>query len=64
LDDQKARNLAAKLEFNFTGTLGVIISAKQKGIIASIKPFIEKIKKTNFYITVELEIKALKEANE
>jgi predicted nucleic acid-binding protein len=64
LDDQKARKLALQLELNYTGTLGIIIAAKKKQIIPSIKPFIEKIKQTNFHISAELELQALKEAGE
>jgi predicted nucleic acid-binding protein len=38
--------------------------AKQKGIISSIKPILEKIKETNFRISVELELQALIDAKE
>lgn len=48
----------------FTGTLGVIISAKQKGIIVSIKPLLEKMKQANFRISEALEREAIKLANE
>jgi len=64
LDDQKARKLATQLELTYTGTLGIIIAAKKKQIIPSIKPFIEKIKQTNFHISTELELQALKESGE
>ena len=64
LDDYKAHKIASQLGINFTGTLGIIIKAKLKGVIPSIKPFLEKIKQTNFRLTIELEIQALKEANE
>ena len=64
LDDYKARKLARNLNLNHTGTIGVIITAKQKGIIPSIKPFLEKIKQTNFHLSPELELQALIQANE
>jgi predicted nucleic acid-binding protein len=48
VDDNKARKLAAKLNIAYTGTLGVLLKAKQVGIIGSIKPLIEKIQLTNF----------------
>ena len=64
IDDYKARKLAHNLKINHTGTIGVIIAAKRKGIIESIKPILEKIKATNFRISVELELQALLEANE
>ena len=42
----------------------LIIKAKLKGIIPSIKPILEKIKQTDFRISIELELQALKEAAE
>ena len=48
LDDYKARKLAAKLDLVFTGTLGVLLKAKQLGVITQIKPLIEQIQLTNF----------------
>ena len=41
-----------------------IISAKQKGIISSIKPILRKIKETNFRISAELELQAFIQAME
>lgn len=64
LDDFKARKIARNLGLTFTGTIGVIIKAKLNGIIPSIKPFIEKIKDTDFRISAEIELQALKEAKE
>ena len=64
LDDYKARKIAEQLGIAFTGTIGVIIKAKLKGIIPSIKPFLEKIKQTDFRLSSELELIVLKEANE
>ncbi len=64
LDDYKARLIAKKLGISVTGTIGVIIKAKLKGIIPSIKPILEKIKNTDFRLSSEIEIQALKEAGE
>jgi predicted nucleic acid-binding protein len=64
LDDHKARKIAERLGITFTGTIGVIIKAKQKGIIPSIIPLLEKIKQTNFRISGDIELQALREANE
>lgn len=64
LDDYKARKIAERLGITFTGTIGVIIKAKLKGIIPSIKPILEKIKKTDFRLSDDLELQALREARE
>jgi predicted nucleic acid-binding protein len=64
LDDYKARKIAEQLNLHYTGTIGVIVKAKLKGIIPSIKPLLNKIKETDFRISIELELQALKAANE
>lgn len=64
LDDSKARRIANQLGLSYTGTLGVIVRAKLRGLIPSIKPLVAKIKQTNFRLTEELEQQALKQANE
>lgn len=64
IDDQKARKLAAELKLNYTGTLALLVEAKLKGYITSVRPIISKIRKTNFHITSELERKILKSAGE
>ena len=64
LDDYKARRVAERLGLEITGTVGVIVKAKLRGIIPTIKPFLNRIRKTNFRLTDELEMLALKEAGE
>ena len=64
LDDIKARKVAQQLGLTFTGTIGVIIKAKLKGLITSIKPILAKLKETNFRLSPQIEIEALKEAGE
>jgi len=58
LDDLKARKVAQKLNLVFTGTLGVISKAKEKGYLTQIKPIIEQILATNFRISDQV-VKAL-----
>lgn len=64
LDDIKARRIADKLGLIFTGTIGFVIKAKLSGIIPSIRPILEKIKQTNFRLSREIELQALRLANE
>ena len=64
LDDYKARKIAHNLGINITGTIGIIVKAKLNGVIPSIKPMLQKIKETNFRLSTELELLALKEAKE
>jgi predicted nucleic acid-binding protein len=54
LDDLKGRKLALQLNLKHTGTLGILILAKQTGIIPSLQPFFEKVSHTNFRISIDL----------
>ena len=57
LDDTKARRIASELKINYTGILGILIEAKLSGKIKLIRPLIEKIKETNFYLSPAIEKK-------
>jgi len=60
LDDMKARKLAQKLNLKITGTVGIIIKARNKNIITSIAKVLNKLKKDGFRISEHLEREALK----
>lgn len=64
IDDYKARRIAERLGISYTGTIGVIIKARLLGIIPSIKPLLERIKQTDFRLSADLELQALKESKE
>lgn len=54
IDDNKGRKEAKQLGLNFTGTLGVLITAKEKGLIGSISEIIQEIQNTNFRLSTDL----------
>jgi predicted nucleic acid-binding protein len=54
IDDLKGRKEAKLLEIKYTGTLGVLVAAKEKGLISSINEIIEEIKLTDFRISNKL----------
>ncbi len=64
LDDFKARKLAAKLHLLYTGTFGILLKAKEAGIIPAIRPIMETIQTTNFRFSNNIFQQILKEANE
>jgi predicted nucleic acid-binding protein len=64
LDDNRARKIAEQLGLTVTGTIGVLITAKRKGIIASVAIYLEKLKNAGLYLSKTLEEIALKEAGE
>lgn len=63
-DDLQARKLALKLGLTIIGTLGVLLRAKQKGLISLLAPYLEQIKQTNFRMSADLLNIILKEAGE
>ena len=62
-DDYKACKVAI-LGLTLTGTIGVLIKAKLRGVIPSIKPLLARIKLTNFRLSAEWEAAALRAAGE
>lgn len=50
VDDFKGRRLATQLQIKFTGTIGILINARQQTIISSLKPYFDLIKLTDFRI--------------
>ena len=51
IDDLKARREAKQLKLNFTGTIGILILAIEKGYIENVSVLIDDIKATNFRIS-------------
>ncbi|MCD4790851.1 MAG: DUF3368 domain-containing protein [Bacteroidales bacterium] len=64
LDDLKGRKEAKQLKLNYTGTVGILIAAKEKGILNSITKIFDEIKKTDFRISAKLIDEAIKRCNE
>jgi hypothetical protein len=54
LDDRLARGIANIQGFRFTGTAGVLLRAKQKGIIPALKPVLESLVSLNFRLKPDL----------
>jgi predicted nucleic acid-binding protein len=48
IDDLKGRNKAEKSGITYTGTFGLILKARQSGIIENVRPILSKIQATNF----------------
>lgn len=64
LDDMAARKLAEKLGLPIKGTIGVLLMAKQKGIIPLLSPYLDIIQQTNFRLSQHLIDGFIKEAGE
>ena len=63
-DDKQARAAEKNLGVNFIGTIGVLIRAKQNGIIKEIKPVLDALESKDFRISHTLRGEALKIAGE
>lgn len=46
IDDLKGRKFANKIGLTIIGTIGVIVDAKLRGVIPSVKPILDRIKLT------------------
>ena len=65
IDDMKGRKTASELGIEITGTIGIIIKAKEKAIIPFVKPILDKISSsTNFRLSEEIITEALRQAGE
>lgn len=64
LDDGLARSFATLLEIRFTGTLGVLLKAKQMGYISAIRPILEQLNALNFRCSSSMRNSVLKLAGE
>lgn len=51
LDDMHARRCASKVEIAVTGTAGVLIAAKNMGLLASIRPPLDDMINNGFYLS-------------
>ena len=54
IDDKRGRKVAKINEINTIGSLGVLLTAKQKGLIQEVKPYIDKIKESRVFLSQSL----------
>ena len=64
LDDALARRVAETLKIPYTGTLGLLISAKSTGLISAVGPYLDRLEALNFHLAVQTRSAVLKLANE
>jgi predicted nucleic acid-binding protein len=64
IDERKARRYAERLKLPLSGTLGVLLLAKEEGIIPSISPLLKAIQEAGLYLHEELVQQVLKMAGE
>lgn len=64
LDDLKARKYAQSLGLPVAGTVGLLVTAKRRGMIPELRPLLDSLKKQRLYLSDDLLRKALALAKE
>ena len=64
LDDRPARRLAEASGLNVIGTLGLLLGARRAGLIDRIRPELDSLLKTSFFLSPELYNELLRSAGE
>ncbi|WP_373498301.1 DUF3368 domain-containing protein [Desulfococcus sp.] len=64
LDDLLARRTARSLGVKLTGTAGILITAKRKGVIQEIKPYLDQLAQLGFYLAPSHKSLILEKAGE
>ena len=63
-DDKQARLAAKHLGITIIGTVGVLVRAKQSGVILTLKPILQDLELNNFHISQAFHEEALRLAGE
>ncbi|MCB9444308.1 MAG: DUF3368 domain-containing protein [Ardenticatenaceae bacterium] len=64
IDERKGRRYARRLELPLTGTLGLLLLAKEKGLISSLAPLIQQLQSAGLHFSIELVAKVIELAGE
>jgi predicted nucleic acid-binding protein len=64
LDDGLARRVAESLEIPFTGTLGLLLDAKKKGLVPTVLPLLDQLQELRFRLSPQTRLTVLQLANE
>lgn len=64
IDDKRARKIAQLNQIQITGSQGILLLAKQAGLINNVSVFVNKLRNSNIYISERLIQKTLQLADE
>ncbi len=64
IDDKRARKVARLNHISITGSQGILLLAKHKGLISEVKPFLDRLSVSEIRINERLIQKTLQLANE
>lgn len=64
IDEEKARIAARLLGFRHISTVGVLVLAKRRGLVKTIRPILDQLRRKNFRLSDRVYRRTLKEAGE
>jgi len=64
IDDRRGRKVAKINQISTIGSLGILLAAKEKGLIAEVSPLLRQIEKSDIYLSPELIATVLELAGE
>lgn len=64
IDDRRARRFAKRLDIPLTGTLGVMLLAKSRGLVATVQPLIHELQMSGIFFSASLVQSVLELAGE
>ncbi|MEN6450691.1 MAG: DUF3368 domain-containing protein [Thermoguttaceae bacterium] len=64
LDDALARRVAAMVNLPVRGTLGILLDAKQRGLVPAVEPLLDRLKSLGFRLSHETKMSVLNLAGE
>jgi predicted nucleic acid-binding protein len=64
VDDRPARRLAQELSLRVTGTAGILLVAKRHALIPAVRPYLDQLIQTSFFIGPDLYDDLLRRAGE
>lgn len=64
LDDRVARRVARQVGIPLTGTLGLLVDAKQRALISAVAPLLDQLDRHKFHMSQRIRNAILKAAHE
>lgn len=64
IDDSRSRKIAQYNDINIIGSIGILVLAKKQKLIEKISPLLDKLDKSDLYISPKLLLEVKKLANE
>jgi len=64
IDDDRGRRLALRLGLRIKGTLGVLLLAKQRGLISSVRGVVDELQQVGIHVAPSLVVAVLRAAGE